>query len=94
MTKATKYRCFELAPKEYDTAVHQAERLLAQVPGKIYRQVKFHVLPVCQTASWHATAVLCCGEPIMPQAISVQKASPVSIYRQDEKRREVGMLPA
>jgi hypothetical protein len=77
MRKTTKYRRFELAAKEDEMAVHQAERLLAQVPGKNYRGVKFHVLPVCQTASWHPTAVLCCGEPIMPQAISVQKTSRV-----------------
>jgi hypothetical protein len=41
MRKTTKYRCFELAVKEGNTAVHQAERLLARAPGKTIDMLSF-----------------------------------------------------
>jgi hypothetical protein len=41
MRKTTKYRRFELAVKEHNTAVKQAERVLDQAPGKAIDMLSF-----------------------------------------------------
>jgi hypothetical protein len=92
--KTTKYRRFELVVEEDNTAVQQAERLLAQTPGKTVDMLSvMYYLFVREQQAGILRSLYAEERTNHATSHFLFRKLRLSAYKQDENRLEAGTLP-